>query len=463
MVVTIDEPEVPLWKVISSDMGHRIRNRIPEWTEMSERLKSAIKSATEYDGSERNRESPDTPRANDRRSEFERDRARIIHCAAFRRLQGKTQVFGLGGSDFFRTRMTHSLEVAQIGKGIALQCNHADPDLVEAVCLAHDLGHPPFGHTGEEELQHKMTVYGGFDANAQNIRVVRQLEMKSDKFDGLNLTRATIDGLLKHKKVYSEAKDDPVGKFCYDDDAKLVDWASEGNKSDCSFECQIMDWADDIAYSVHDLEDGIKAEMIDVDLLEDDVFKERVKKAFESQSGRKFEWEAYNVVYQKVQDAFFIPGGTKYNRRELARKAKRKSVMADLIDWFISSTNCEMDQSRKPTRYQCSLRVPDEVRDACHILKRIVWEAIISDERIATLERKAKTIIGILFDEFTKVRGDTRELFPQDFRERLDQAKTDGDRARVACDYIAGMTDAHAFRVYSRLREPDVTSIFEIL
>jgi dGTPase len=137
--------------------------------------------------------------------------------------------------------------------------------------------------------------------------------------------------------------------------------------------------------------------------------------------------------------------------------------MADIIDWFISNTSCTIDQNKKPTRYQCSLKIPDEVKNECYLLRQVVWEAIISDERIATLERKAKTIIGSLFEEFTGPRDDTRELFPSDFRERLDQAKSNFDKARVACDYIAGMTDAHAFRMYSRLREPDVTSVFEIL
>ena len=423
---------------------------------------AGIKCAADYDPSERERQFDDPPRPHDERSEFERDRSRIIHSAAFRRLQGKTQVFGLGGSDFFRTRLTHSLEVAQIGKGIALRCKYANPDLVEAVCLAHDLGHPPFGHAGEEELHNCMTKRGGFDANAQNIRIIQQLEMKSDKFDGLNLTRATIDGLLKHKKAYSEVKGDQDPKFYYDTDADLVNWASEGNKRNLSFECQIMDWADDIAYSVHDLEDGIRAGMISIDLVEDSTFTRKVKEAF-ARKGERFDYKDYTFVCQEVQKAFFITGGTENSRRERARKAQRKSVMADLINSFIDNTGYKIDGSKKPTRYQYSLDIPKEVKNECYLLKQVVWEAIISDERIATLRRKAKTIVGSLFEEFTRRQTDTRELFPPDFRERLDQVNTVADKARVACDYIAGMTDAHAFRVYSRLREPELTPIFEIL
>jgi dGTPase len=420
------------------------------------------KVAADYDPSERKRQFDEPPRSHDERSEFERDQSRIIHSAAFRRLQGKTQVFGLGGSDFFRTRLTHSLEVAQIGKGIALRCKYADPDLVEAVCLAHDLGHPPFGHAGEEELHSCMKRWGGFEANAQNLRIIQQLEVKSSRYDGLNLTRATIDGLLKYKKQYRTLRYIRRSKFFYNPDASLVKWACEGNKGDLSFECQIMDWADDIAYSVHDLEDGIRAGMISEDLVQDSAFTRKVKEAFERKGGR-FDYKDYASVFQEIQKAFSTAGGNDNNRRERARKAQRKSVMADLINSFIDKTGYKTNAGKKPTRYQYSLDIPPEVRNECYLLKQVVWEAIINDERIATLERKAKTIVRSLFKEFTQPQGDTRELFPRDFRERLDQANTDADKARVACDYIAGMTDTHAFRVYSRLREPELTSIFEIL
>lgn len=209
----------------------------------------------------------------DKRSEFEKDGNRIMHSTAFRRMQGKTQVFGLGVGDFFRTRLTHSLEVAQIGKGIAIFCGHADTDLVEAAGLAHDIGHPPFGHTGEKVLKQKMEDSGGFEANTQNLRVLSRLEFRTalKEQEGLNLTRATLDALLKYKTPYKTPyskvnKEKPKAKwrFYYDEDDELVKWASKGSPSaDAkSFECQIMNWADDIAYSTHDLEDGIKAGLI---------------------------------------------------------------------------------------------------------------------------------------------------------------------------------------------------------
>jgi dGTPase len=193
--------------------------------------------------------------ANDERGHFERDRSRIIHSASFRRLQGKTQVFAAGEGDFFRTRLAHTLKVAQIGKGLALRLG-ADPDLVEAISLAHDICHPPFGHSGETKLRKLMKNHGGFEANAQNIRLLTKLEEKSLEYSGLNLTRATIDGQMKYKQPFDPSKP----KFYYVDDQPIVDWiAKDGSASgkQQSFDCQIMDWADEIAYSVHDLEDGI--------------------------------------------------------------------------------------------------------------------------------------------------------------------------------------------------------------
>src|SRR5215470_5424178 len=203
----------------------------------------------------------------DRRSEFERDRARIIHSAAFRRLQGKTQVFGVYEGDFFRTRLTHSLEVAQIAKGIALNLG-ADPDLVEAICLAHDLGHPPFGHTGEHVLHELMRDYGGFEGNAQTFRILTRLERKHSAYEGLNLTYQTLDGVLKYKRridataIAASPKAPVKGFYANDQDVVAAVICATGTGDERSFECQIMDVADDIAYSVHDLEDSLKAGLI---------------------------------------------------------------------------------------------------------------------------------------------------------------------------------------------------------
>jgi dGTPase len=416
------------------------------------------KTALDYDGDELDRLSPDQPRKADCRSAFERDRARIIHSAAFRRLQGKTQVFGFGGSDFFRTRLTHSLEVAQIGKGIALQTGFADVDLVEAICLAHDIGHPPFGHTGEQKLLKLMENYGGFEANAQNLRVLTKLEVKYAHLDGLNLTRATLDGVLKYKTPYDQVRNlpDEEKKFHYNEDTELVREISQGVMKK-SFECEIMDWADEVAYSVHDLEDGIKAGMISMDILKDPAFRGRVQDSSMVTSAKTFN-EDWGFVERKVGPALARP------EDEKKWKAQRKVLVANLIDYFVSEARAVDVGGEGHSRYQHSLDISEEKRNQCALLKAIVWQAIINNEKNATLSRKACTILDGLFNEFADFsKKDTRQMFPLDFRERLDSAKSSEERYRVVCDYIAGMTDAYALRVYSRLREPEDTSIFEIL
>lgn len=421
------------------------------------------KSADDYEGSEKERQHVDPPRSEDERSPYERDRSRIIHSASFRRLQAKTQVFGMGGSDFFRTRLTHSLEVAQIGKGIALRTETADPDLVETVCLAHDIGHPPFGHAGEFELQEQMKSVGGFEANAQNLRVIRFLEVKNVEFRGLNLTRATVDGILKYKKSFTLSKGDTRRKFYYDDDEAFVEWACEGRKDRQSFECQIMDWADDIAYSVHDLEDGFKAGMLSARMFEDKEMKNTLRQEFEDKY-------AVSVGMPDAEDWSFIR--THLQRMDLAegtqyyRKGTRKTAVADLINYFIGQTTWDTDSSQKPSRYQGILTTPKVVRRRCYLLKEMVWANIINNEKVATLEHKAKKIVGALFKTYSDWEHfprETENMFPPDFQELLAAEKENGVKTRLACDYVSGMTDAYALRMYSRLTEPDFSSLFDIV
>ncbi len=387
----------------------------------------------------------------DVRSPFERDRSRILHSAAFRRLQGKTQVFAPSESDYYRTRLTHSLEVAQIGKGLALRLG-ADVDLVEAACLAHDIGHPPFGHTGESELKRLMGTHGGFEANAQNLRILTRLESKSVDYEGLNLSRATIDGQLKYKDLFRHDLD----KFIYEDDGEVVSWAGEEASSHfrepgkqlLSFECEIMSLADDIAFSVHDLEDSIHAGYIDVHTFDGrdrriDKVLDKVEKVFKG--ARLNVWRIYDGL---VKDISSYIGPSREDSGALphrGRKSRRKQLTSFLIARYINSA---LRKDRGPAkgavsdRYRYAVVMPTELCVEMKILRELVYELVIKSAQVVGLEEKAKFIVRKLFEKFTGNEG--YYLLPDDWRELADYKGRDTSLKRVACDYISGMTDSRA-------------------
>ena len=408
----------------------------------------------------------------DERSPFERDRSRIIHSGSFRRLQGKTQVFTPGEGDFFRTRMTHSLEVAQIGKGLALRLG-ADTDLVEAVSLLHDIGHPPFGHAGEDELKILMETYGGFEANAQNLRIITLLEPKSLKFRGLNLTRAVIDGQMKYKQAFPDNKK----KFIYKADLEKVDWAGKEAReavgvsdNQCkSFECNIMDWADDVAYAVHDLEDSLHAGYISALTFLNDPYE--VVAGF-TEVAQKYEIPKSDVAgfYNSLKQ-FFVDNNPDFrmsnpvsSHRE--RKGYRKRLTSLLIQKYVQAPKrverVTVNSNPVSLRYLYSIEVPLECRVEVALINKIISKLVIQSPQVSTFEEKGKHIIRCLFLKLME-NDNVHRLLPDDWKEYLQDDDSEANRARVVSDYISGMTDGYAQKTYARLFLPHHGSIYEVL
>ncbi len=404
----------------------------------------------------------ETQRKGDVRSCFEVDRSRIIHSSSFRRLQGKTQVFSPGEGDFYRNRLTHSLEVAQIGKGLALRLG-ADTDLVEAVCLAHDLGHPPFGHAGEEALGKLMESRGGFEANAQNIRIITLLEERRQDLQGLNLTRSTLDGLLKCKDVYQ--KDADQKKFYYDDDCSkaAVNWASQYSylsQTALSFECQIMSWADDIAYAVHDFEDALHGGFITITTLYNtDLvntgYKEVDEKLKESSKGisREFLVNQWNGLIEMMRQ--YLGPNLAETQQD---KAARKHLTSNLIAHFIHGVSRTEEVKASTHRYRYRLQIPLDIQAMQLLLTKFIELKVMRSYNVQSLEAKGRMMVKELFGAMT---NDPTRLLPEDWRIRLGGCNCDDDIARVVCDYISGMTDAFAGKMYARLFIPGSGSIYE--
>lgn len=430
-------------------------------TAVAQRL-AMVDTVITYTPHDRERLHPEEAKVADEREEFERDRARIIHSAAFRRLQGKTQVFGVRYGDFFRTRLTHSLEVAQIGKGLALRLG-VDPTLVEAICLAHDIGHPPFGHYGEQVLRAGMAEHGSFEANAQNLRVLTQLEVKSDRYMGLNLTRSVLDGLLKYKAIHGSQPS--LSKSCYAEDAPLLEWVCEnGSAEERSFECQIMNWADDVAYSAHDLEDGIHVGMIALQHLRrpsnQDAVIQRVQAEAEER-GRA--WSADEVVRELdwLASRLVELEGLPTPRHS---RAALKDLTSRLINEFV---RCAQGAPRLgwskalSERYRYGLMVPDAQERRCEVLKQVAFVLVFAEPRVTTLAHRARHMVERLFAVFQDEAS--AAMYPLEFQDIFAAARDDVQRRRVACDYIATMTDFQAERTYQRLFVPGYESILDPL
>jgi dGTPase len=384
-----------------------------------------------------------------RRSQFGRDRARVLHSSALRRLAFKTQVVAVGSGDFARSRLTHSLEVAQIGRemGEILGC---DPDLVEAACLAHDLGHPPFGHNGEAALAALATGCGGFEGNAQTLRLLTRLEPKVPGA-GLNLTRATLDGALKYPWLGPGEDTSSAGKYgAYGDDAAVFAWIRAGAPAErpC-LEAQVMDWADDIAYSVHDLEDGLQAGLVTLDALHDE--RERaalVQLTLHSYCPPGFTTEAeLTEAMSALLDLDCWPAEFDGGPRALAAV---KNLTSELIGRFCDAAQDATRPAGSPPvrRYEADLDVPRRQRLECALLKGVTARYVMGRSGAAEAQAREREVIAELADAVTA--GAPGTLDPL-FRPAFAAAADAGARLRVVIDQVASLTDTSALAWHQRL------------
>lgn len=392
------------------------------------------------------------------RTAFQTDRDRIIYSSAFRRLQAKTQVFLSGEFDFYRTRLTHSLEVAQIGRSISSFLKQTspflkedffiDPDLVEGICLTHDLGHSPFGHAGERTLHQLMKQFGGFEGNAQSLQIVAEtIYSGSDSRRGMNPSRAFIDGILKYKRLFREDAE-ATNHFIYDEQeylrAFVLGDTDSAQISDLnhfrSLECEIMDWADDTAYCLNDLVDSMNAGFLRF---------ERVKRWMEHQ----------NLEGDLSRHAEKI--------LSVIRDGKVEARFGKKIGSFIRC--CSLIERSTPVsattnRYRFSLFVDPAVRAEADFYKRLSQELVFDHSQLHQLERKGRVILEGIFEAFSDsyLNGNGLRLMPESF-DRIIRLKQDRrSQARVLCDYIAGMTDGFAIRTYKRLYDPDFGSLLDL-
>jgi len=410
---------------------------------------------------------------NDRDS-YERDRARIIHSAAFRRLQSKTQVLGVSDGDFHRTRLTHSMEVAQIGKGIVTQLtsksSYLPPiDLIEAIGLAHDIGHPPFGHGGELALNTVMRPWGGFEGNGQTLRLLSRLEAHTPGF-GLNLTRRTLLGVIKYPVNYSKlirksSESDIPGKIyppkCYhDSEMDVVEWIlahcpqsdvdkftsfispteeNVGKTIYHSIDTSVMELADDISYAVHDFEDGVALKLITRDVWRE--VENKVDPLWMKKMG-----------LENIEEKLF---NTSVDFHHL-----RKRAIGGLVHALIISAGVINVSGFESPIFSYNVGLSSEAQVLLDVLKGITTRYIIKSQAGQTIEYKGRHVVAKLFEAFS---SDPEMLMPRDFVMVYQKQDTVTDKMRVICDYISGMSDAFAGKIYGRLFIPGSGTAFDLI
>lgn len=371
-----------------------------------------------HDSSTRGRIHPeDSPRY---RSAFQRDRDRIVHSTAFRRLEYKTQVFVNHEGDLYRTRLTHSVEVAQISRSIA-RTLRLNEDLTEAIALAHDLGHTPFGHAGQDALNHCMQPYGGFEHNFQSLRVVDHLEEKYARFSGLNLTFESREGILKH---------------CSPSNAQAVGEVGERflNQTQPSLEAQLVNLADQIAYNNHDVDDGLRAGLITIEQLQEiELFEEQ-----------------YAVVQRHYPEL---------SQRRTIHEVVRRMINRLVID-LVETSRALLEQANpadiEAVRQQPQplIQFSQEQHDLNHQLKQFLRKKLYRHYRVMRMSRKAEQMITALFDAFME---EPRMLPEEQYALLISHSEV--ERPRIIADYIAGMTDRYALLEHQKIFSPPVSTV----
>lgn len=410
----------------------------------------------------------------DERPDLVRDRDRIYHSMGLRVLQGKTQVFPSRWADPMRTRLTHTLEVAQIGRGIARRIGLPE-ELVEASCLAHDIGHPPFGHVGERALAEAMKDLGGFDANAQNVRLLTELEEMHATHPGLNLTRATLQSIVKYPYVrtakarkdflYEETLTERLrdrgttfSEWLFDQTALPLGPGSGANRPPPrTLPCQVMDWADDAAYSVHDLEDAVHAGFITMEAIGTEAFAKTVTAEISSRlRGSAKHAGAIEVSFERVAEML----QTLHTDLHTAVISSRRVALRQVTRRYLNEFIVELEVARpRPEEgpYGYELLVPEEHRLRAEVLKSIVIEFVLKDERVARYLFKGRRMLLALFEELMADTGiiddSAHQLLPRELRERLSGIDDIEALGRVACDYLSGMTENQLTLLYQTLFE----------
>ncbi len=408
-----------------------------------------------YDSSDTARWWQEEPK-NSHRTAFERDRARVVHSSALRRLGSKTQVLGPGTDDFLRTRLTHSLEVAQVGRelGKSLGC---DPDVVDAACLSHDLGHPPFGHNGEAALDLAAVGIGGFEGNAQTLRLLTRLEPKAFTADGdpvgLNLTRASLDASIKYPWLAAEAplrKDGlATPKFgVYESDLPVFEWVREGAPPGrLCLEAQVMDLADDVSYSVHDLEDGIVGGRIPAGALWEEAHHGNILQHIDDRYRPDLSETELLEAMKRLRE---LPPWPREFDGSRAGLAQLKNLTSDLIGRFslaAAGATREKFGDGQLVRFDADLIVPNEILAEIVVLKGLAATFVMAPRELEPVYKKQRTALVQLVEVLSEKPQHLEPQFTADYRNAAD----DDERLRVVIDQVASLTDDSALSLHHTL------------